>query len=137
MGAFGYVAPTSLDEVLTVLSEHANLGKRAQVLAGGTDMLVQMRSIDREPRTIVDIKKLAETNRISITDDEIFIGSAVPSAMLNENDEPVKGEQGELAPEDPAQEAVPVPPEDAMKDVEIVLAAYESAETNEPVLLDR
>lgn len=32
---------------------------------------------------------------------------------------------------------VPVPPEDAMKDVEIVLAAYESAETNEPVLLDR
>lgn len=87
MGAFGYVAPTSLDEVLTVLSEHANLGKRAQVLAGGTDMLVQMRSIDREPRTIVDIKKLAETNRVSITGDEIFIGSAVPSAVLNENEE--------------------------------------------------
>jgi carbon-monoxide dehydrogenase medium subunit len=87
MGAFGYVAPTSLDEVLTVLSEHANLGTRAQVLAGGTDLLVQMRSIDTAPRTIVDIKKLAETNRLAIGDDEVFIGAAIPSAVLNEHEE--------------------------------------------------
>lgn len=85
MGAFGYVAPATLDEALTLLSEHASLGRRAQVLAGGTDLLVQMRSVDREPRTIVDIKKLAETNRLEIGDGEIFIGSAVPSAVLNEN----------------------------------------------------
>lgn len=85
MGAFGYVAPGSLDEALTVLSEHANLGKRAQVLAGGTDLLVQMRSLDREPRMIVDIKKLAETNRVEIAADGIFLGAAVPSAVLNEN----------------------------------------------------
>ena len=85
MGAFGYVAPGSLDEALTVLSEHASLGKRAQVLAGGTDLLVQMRSLDREPRMIVDIKKLAETNRVEIGADEVFIGAAVPSAVLNEN----------------------------------------------------
>ncbi len=86
MGAFAYVAPTSVDEVLTVLSEHANLGKRAQVLAGGTDLLVQMRSIDREARTIIDIKKLAETNRLTISDEAVFIGAAIPSAELNENE---------------------------------------------------
>ncbi len=86
MGVFGYVAPTNLDEALTVLSEHASLGKRAQVLAGGTDLLVQMRGLDREPRTIVDIKKLAETNRVDFGADEIFIGAAVPSAVLNENE---------------------------------------------------
>lgn len=85
MGAFGYLAPSSLDEALTVLSEHANLGKRAQILAGGTDLLVQMRSIDREPRMLLDIKKLAETNRVDVSADEIFIGAAVPSAVLNEN----------------------------------------------------
>jgi CO/xanthine dehydrogenase FAD-binding subunit len=90
MAAFGYVAPTSLDEVLTVLSEHANLGKRAQVLAGGTDLLVQMRGLDREPRTIIDIKKLAETNRLDLSGDEIFIGAAIPSAVLNEHEELVK-----------------------------------------------
>lgn len=86
MGAFGYVAPGSLDEALTVLSEHASLGKRAQVLAGGTDLLVQMRSVDREPRTIVDVKKLAETNRVEVGPDEVFIGAAVASAVLNENE---------------------------------------------------
>lgn len=85
MGAFGYVAPTTLDEALGVLSEHARQGNRAQVLAGGTDLLVQMRSVDREPRTIVDIKKLAETNRLDVGADEVFIGAAVPSAVLNEN----------------------------------------------------
>jgi len=85
MGAFAYVAPTSLDEVLTVLSEHAGRGRRAQVLAGGTDLLVQMRGLDREPRTIVDIKKLAETNRLEIGSGEVFVGAAVPSAVLNEN----------------------------------------------------
>ncbi|MEQ8861397.1 MAG: xanthine dehydrogenase family protein subunit M [Pseudomonadales bacterium] len=87
MGAFGYVAPSSLDEALAVLSEHADHGKRAQVLAGGTDLLVQLRGVDREPRTIVDIKKLAETNRVQIGASEVFIGAAVPSAVLNENAE--------------------------------------------------
>lgn len=87
MGAFGYVAPTSVEEALSVLSEHAGSGRRAQVLAGGTDLLVQMRSIDREPRTIVDIKKLAETNRLEVGDKEVFIGAAVPSAVINENAE--------------------------------------------------
>lgn len=87
MGAFAYVAPASLDEALGVLSEHVKLGKRAQVLAGGTDLLVQMRSVDREPRTLVDIKKLAEANRLSIDDKEIFIGAAVPSAVVNEHED--------------------------------------------------
>ncbi|MFU8816047.1 MAG: FAD binding domain-containing protein [Pseudomonadales bacterium] len=90
MAAFGYIAPTSLDEVLTVLSEHANLGKRAQVLAGGTDLLVQLRSTDRQPRTIVDIKKLAEANRLDLSGDELFIGAAIASAVLNENEQLTK-----------------------------------------------
>jgi aerobic carbon-monoxide dehydrogenase medium subunit len=66
MGAFAYVAPSSIDEAVSVLAEHAKKGQRAQVLAGGTDLLVQMRGTDREPRTLVDIKKLAETNRLHL-----------------------------------------------------------------------
>ena len=87
MGAFAYVAPSNLDEALAVLKEHASAGKRAQLLAGGTDLLVQLQSVDKSPRTIVDIKKLAETNRIDIGADEVYIGSAIPSAVLNENQE--------------------------------------------------
>jgi len=87
MGAFAYVAPSNLEEALAVLKEHASAGTRAQLLAGGTDLLVQLRSADKTPRTIVDIKKLAETNRIDIGSAEVYIGSAIPSAVLNENTE--------------------------------------------------
>ena len=48
------------------------IGKRAQILAGGTDLLVQMRSVDNAPRTIIDVKSLEETNRLDIGD-EIYI----------------------------------------------------------------
>jgi carbon-monoxide dehydrogenase medium subunit len=85
MGAYAYVAPTTVAEALAVLGEHASQGTRAQVLAGGTDLLVQMRSVDRVPRTIVDIKHIAETNQLDIGADETFIGAAIPSAALNEN----------------------------------------------------
>lgn len=87
MGAYAYVAPQSVDEVIAVLSEHAAAGNRAQVLAGGTDLLVQMRSVDNSPRTIVDIKKLNETNRLDISGDTIYIGAGIASAVLNENEE--------------------------------------------------
>ncbi len=87
MGAFAYVAPSSVAEALAVLDEHASLGKRAQVLAGGTDVLVQMRTVDTQPRTLVDIKGVAETNRVDIGATETFIGAAIPSAVLNDNAE--------------------------------------------------
>ena len=87
MGDYAYAAPTSLEEALSVLESQANDGQRTQILAGGTDVLVQMRSIDKAPRTLVDIKHIAETNALSIGTDEIFIGAAIPSAALNENDE--------------------------------------------------
>ena len=87
MGDYAYAVPTSLEEALSVLESQANDGQRTQILAGGTDVLVQMRSIDKEPRTLVDIKHIAETNALSIGTDEIFIGAAIPSAALNENDE--------------------------------------------------
>ncbi len=87
MGAYAYVAPQSVDEVVAVLAEHAGAGTRAQVLAGGTDLLVQMRSVDNSPRTIVDIKQLSETNLLEIGADEIYIGAAIASAVLFENEE--------------------------------------------------
>ena len=87
MGEFAYVAPATVADTVAVLEEHASAGKRAQVLAGGTDLLVQLRGSDNEPRTIVDIKQLDETNRLDIGADEIFIGAAIASAVLYENEE--------------------------------------------------
>ena len=87
MSNYAYVAPSSIDDTLTVLARSSGSGERTQILAGGTDVIVQMRSFDKEPRLLVDIKQLAETNEVSIGDDEIFIGSAVASGVLNENEE--------------------------------------------------
>ncbi|MEC7418908.1 MAG: xanthine dehydrogenase family protein subunit M [Pseudomonadota bacterium] len=87
MEAYAYAAPSSIAEVTALLQEHANDGRPTQILAGGTDVLVQMRSSRRAPRTIVDIKRLQETNRLEVSQDQIYIGSAVPSARMQENSE--------------------------------------------------
>ncbi len=86
MAQFAYTAPSSIADVLGVLREHAHNGERAQLLAGGTDLLVQMRGPDKAARTIVDIKKIDEVNRLDLDGDEIYIGAAIPSAVLNENE---------------------------------------------------
>ena len=85
MGAYAYVAPANVADALSALSDAVSAGKRAQMLAGGTDVLVQMRSIDKGPRTFVDVKHVAEANRLDVGSDEIFIGAAIASAVLNES----------------------------------------------------
>lgn len=87
MAEYAFCAPLSVDDAVGILEEHASDGRRAQLLAGGTDLIVQMRGTDTEPRTIVDVKHLEETNRIDLDGDEIYIGAAVSSAVLDENDE--------------------------------------------------
>ena len=87
MGAYEYAAPKSVEDAVKLLDDANRDGVRTQVLAGGTDVLVQMRSVDNQPRTLVDIKHIAETQKLVIGPDEIFIGAAIPSAELNENEE--------------------------------------------------
>ncbi len=87
MTAFAYAAPTSVSDVLTLLDDHSRSGEPTQILAGGTDVMVQMRSVNREPRTIIDIKRLEETNRLEVAGEDIYIGSAIPSAQMQEHAE--------------------------------------------------
>ena len=87
MTAFAYAAPTSVSDVLTLLDDHSRSGEPTQILAGGTDVMVQMRSVNREPRTIIDIKRLEETNRLEVGVEDIYIGSAIPSAQMQEHAE--------------------------------------------------
>tara|TARA_Y100000991_G_scaffold190131_1_gene156358 strand:+ start:768 stop:1643 length:876 start_codon:yes stop_codon:yes gene_type:complete len=87
MTAFAYAAPTSVSDVLTLLDDHSRSGEPTQILAGGTDVMVQMRSVNREPRTIIDIKRLEETNRLEVGANDIYIGSAIPSAQMQEHAE--------------------------------------------------
>src|ERR1700704_4318332 len=78
-----YLAPRTLDEAI---GELAAAGSAPRILAGGTDLLVQMRSGAVRPGVIVDIKKIAEMTAIEETADGGFrVGAAVPGAVLAEH----------------------------------------------------
>ena len=59
-----YEAPETLDAATALLG---GAGGEARVLAGGTDLLIQMRADVVEPELVVDVKKIAEMR--SITED--------------------------------------------------------------------
>ena len=75
-----YLAPDTLDEAIGAF---AKAGSAARILAGGTDLLVQMRSGVLKPGVIVDIKKIPEMMAIEQTADGGFrIGAAVSGMAL-------------------------------------------------------
>lgn len=78
-----YVAPKTLDEAVRAFAAAAGAGR---ILAGGTDLLVQMRNGIVSPGTIVDIKKIGELTTIEETKEGGFrIGAAVSGAVLREH----------------------------------------------------
>src|SRR5215467_7890159 len=77
-----YEAPDSVEGAVALLS--AATGE-ARVLAGGTDLLVQMRADIVDPDLIVDIKKIAETRAVTEEKGGWRIGAAVTGAELKEN----------------------------------------------------
>ena len=87
---FAYAAPTGLDDAVRLLAEAGSTGQRAQVMAGGTDVLVRMRSVDKAPRLIVDVKNIPDLNRVDVGAEQVFIGAAVAGALLSTNTSLVK-----------------------------------------------
>lgn len=55
MRSFEYFAPQNISEALFLLGHHK---ERAKALAGGTDLLVQMKKSDLKPRYVVDLKRI-------------------------------------------------------------------------------
>jgi carbon-monoxide dehydrogenase medium subunit len=57
---------------------------KAYVLAGGTDLLVQMRTGRIEPSLVVDVKRIPETLAVSIEDGQLILGAALDSFRLHQ-----------------------------------------------------
>ena len=77
-----YVSATSIDEAVGLLAAEAGA---AHVLAGGTDLVVQMTAGMRAPSLVVDIKAIPELGEITEDDSGFHIGSAVCGARINEH----------------------------------------------------
>ncbi len=87
MEAITYVSPRSLDEAYTALGN----GKRTAVLAGGTDIIVQLREGRKSAEQVLDIKHIPELMRHGFAaDGTLEIGAATPCVDLYEDAEVTK-----------------------------------------------
>ena len=79
-----YYKPNDAAEAVAFLS---GAGGNARVLAGGTDLLVQMRTGRIAPEVIVDIKNIPGAREITQTDGAFTVGAAVSGAEIGESSE--------------------------------------------------
>ncbi len=65
-----YINATSIDEVLQALQEK---GKYARVIAGGTDLILELeRGVRKDIETIVDVTRIPNLDQISIDEDGVI-----------------------------------------------------------------
>jgi carbon-monoxide dehydrogenase medium subunit len=81
--AIDYVAPTTIAEASAVLAQK---GDKARCLAGGTDIIVQVREHRRDLDVLVDLKHIPEVNELSFGAQRgLEIGAAVPCYRIYDN----------------------------------------------------
>jgi carbon-monoxide dehydrogenase medium subunit len=78
-----YEAPNTLDAARALL---AAANGQARLLAGGTDLLLQMRAGRAEPGLLVDVKGIPEMTSIAMADGAFRIGAAVSCMELLEHE---------------------------------------------------
>lgn len=86
-----YHAPATVKDAVSLLASSKG---STQILAGGTDLLVRMRSGYSEPDTIIDIKRISPMCKITRDGKGFSIGAAVSSAEMSESAALVKAWPG-------------------------------------------
>ena len=79
---FKYYEPSTLDEAVELLQK---LGPDAKILAGGTDLLVQMKTGVLRPKYIINIKKIKELRKIEDRGDRLVIGALTRLRDIEKN----------------------------------------------------
>jgi len=80
---FEYIAPKTLDEALKVLNKYK---ETARLLAGGTDLLLQMKKRERKiPEYVIDLKGIPELDYISHDTDGLEIGALTTISAIEQS----------------------------------------------------
>ena len=80
MNDMKYVRPETLEQALVFLDTH---GPRTVILAGGTDVMVDIRSGELDKENILDVGRLGILKKIEMTDKGLCIGSGVTLTEIN------------------------------------------------------
>lgn len=81
---FEYFKPTTLNEALELLNKYAG---EASILAGGTDLFVDLRLRVKRPKYIIDIKGIKELHEVKYEEGKgLTIGATVSLNELLENE---------------------------------------------------
>jgi carbon-monoxide dehydrogenase medium subunit len=84
MESLRYEAPRTIEEAVVELSKGNG---DARVLAGGTDLIVQMRMNHTRPGVVVDVKRIPDLTRIEFDGATLRLGAAAPCAAIREHPE--------------------------------------------------
>jgi CO/xanthine dehydrogenase FAD-binding subunit len=80
---FGYFSPMKLEEAVTLLKRYGN---RAVILAGGSDLLVDLKYRSAAPEYIINIKNISKMTKIQETrDGGLSIGALATIAQMCES----------------------------------------------------
>lgn len=80
INAFEYEQPDSLPEALKILEAKTN---DCKLLAGGTDLILQMKQGLAAPSLVIDVKQVPELNRLEWNEKQgLRLGAAVPISRL-------------------------------------------------------
>jgi len=82
MNSLRYEAPSSLGDAIALL---AGASGTSRILAGGTDIIVQMETDLIEPDLLIDIKKIPELRRIAVENGAFRVGAAVTGMELTDH----------------------------------------------------
>ena len=74
MTKFCYMRPAALEDALGHLDRHA--GETA-ILAGGTDLTLDLRNGDRHPGYVLDVSRLVELKGIDLSEEGLSVGAGV------------------------------------------------------------
>ena len=92
MEAIDFATPKTIDEAVQLM---ASKGDRARMMAGGTDILVQLRSGRRSLDLVVDAKGIPELNEISYDAQKgLTLGAAVPCYKIYQDETVAKAYPG-------------------------------------------
>lgn len=79
MGRTAYIRPKTLKEAVEILTDK---GDKATIIAGGTDVMVDMRSGEIAPSYLLDISRLEELKGIRMEGENLVVGATVTISDL-------------------------------------------------------